>query len=802
MKKLFTRTAPVVVLFLLLSIGLQAQRSIPMPLRSTFYDGLEIKVDQRVFPSPDMAVIEAEDLADPYPYRAGVAVPVNLSMENAGEWTELPDGGRIWSLSLKVEGAQALGVYYDNFWLPYGGELYLYNADKSQVIGAYTEENNNADCVFANQLVQGEVVTLEYYQPEEQSIDPIISISEVAYNYRGFYYHSDPERGGSLWCMININCPEGDDWQDEKRGVVKQYMKIGFGYYFCSGSLMNNTSQDFSPYVLTAFHCGEGGSAADLNQWIFYFNYEASACTGNWGPANYTMTGCSRKAEGGYDTGSDFLLLELNYGVPASYNAYFNGWDRRNIGADSGVGIHHPAGDIKKISTFDYTLTSSPWNNNGVLSHWKAYWAETVNGTSITEGGSSGSPLFSQAGHVVGDLTGGPPDDCQNPLYSLYGKIYYSWDKMGSLANQRLKPWLDPDDYGPMTWDGTYDGEEPIPDFSADQTNLQTGQSVHFEDLTTGNPLEWEWTFEGGDPSSYTGQSPPMITYNTPGRYDVTLTATNTLASVTKDSLEMIVVGAPAADFSSENNYSSIAEPVDFQDESSGSPIAWSWSFPGGTPETSGDENPAGIVYDADGTYDVMLVVENEYGSDSIAKEDFVTIGGPFADFEADATSVLQGESVTFSDLSTNDPTSWSWRFFGGSPGTYSGQQPPAITYNGLGTFNVRLTVSNDLGTNVLTRSAYISVGAVGLEDLDGAEAFKVYPNPSRGQFVVELPPISFANAEISIVNGAGDVVYRAGIADGTDKLNVRLEEQPAGIYMLNLSIDGKLLHRKITLME
>jgi PKD repeat protein len=800
MKKLFTLMV-LMALSALLSQSLFAQRSIPMLPHSNLYEDLRINTEIKAFPAPDMAAIEAEDLANPSPYRVAVSVPVNLSMENAGQWTELPDGGKIWTLSIEVEGAQALGVYYDNFWLPYGGELYLYNEDKTQILGAYTDENNNPECVFANQLVQGDIVTLEYYQPESQIIEPIISISDVAYNYRGFQFEVDPNRGGSLWCMINVNCPEGDDWQDEKRGVVKQYMKIGWGYYLCTGSLMNTTEQDLTPYILTAWHCGEGATASDYNQWIFYFNYEASACTGNWGPANNTMTGCAKKAEGNYTTGSDFLLLELNYGVPANYNAYYNGWDRSNFGADSGVGIHHPAGDIKKISTYTIPLTSSPWNNNGVLSHWKAWWAETVNGTSITEGGSSGSPLFSETGHVVGDLTGGPPDDCQNPLYSLYGKIYWSWDKMGTLSSQQLKPWLDPGNYAPYTWDGTYDGEETVPDFSADQTNLQTGDIVEFQNLTTGNPLEWEWTFEGGDPSSFTGETPPEVTYNDPGVYDVTLTATNTLGSNTKDSVGMIVVGAPAADFSSENNYILAGESVNFTDQSSGDPTEWTWTFTGGEPETSTEQNPEGIEYAEDGTYAVKLVVTNQYATDSTIKEDFVTVGGPFADFEADQTSILTGESVTFTDLSINNPDAWSWRFFGGSPGTFNGQEPPAIVYNNSGSYNVRLSVSNDMGTHVLNKSSYIVVGAVNLDEPDQQFDVKVFPNPSEGILYIELNNDA-EEVALKVNNSIGERIYNAEIHHPDNRITVDISDHPAGVYMMMIKIDGNTYLKKITLTD
>ncbi len=801
MKKLFTMMMVLFALSLTLTLSLQAQRSVPGLPQSTLYEDLPAKVEFREFEAPDMTKIEAEDLKNPSPYRAGVAVPVNLSIDNAGEWTDLPDGGKIWRLSLKVDGALGLGVYYDNFWLPYGGELYLYNEDKSMVIGAYTEKNNNPECVFATQLTHGDMVTLEYYQPAEQSIEPLISISEVSYTYRGVYFEDAPDNK-SVWCMININCsPEGDEWQDEKRGVVKQYMKIGFGYYFCSGTMINNTEQDLKPYVLTAWHCGEGASAADLNQWIFYFNYESSTCGGNWGPQTNTMSGCYKRAEGGYANGSDFLLLELKFDVQASYNTYYNGWDRRNIGADSGVNIHHPAGDIKKISTYNYQLSSSQWNGNGVLSHWKAWWAETPNGTSITEGGSSGSPLFSQDGLVVGDLTGGPDDNCTNPLYSLYGKVYFSWDQMGTANSQRLKPWLDPNDYGPETWEGTYGGTTPSPAFSADQTNIQLGEAVEFTDMTTGNALEWEWTFEGGTPATYTGADPPAITYNTAGNYDVTLEATNTIGTGTLDSTNMIVVGGPSANFSAMENYLTSGQTADFTDETSGDPIAWEWTFNGGTPVTSTDQNPMGIQYDTQGAYDVKLVATNAYGTDTINKEEYIIVDGPFADFEADQTNVMIGESVNFTDMSINDPTIWSWKFFGGTPAAYSGQDPPAITYNSAGTYNVKLTVSNDLGSNFVTKTDYINVGDVGVDEATLEEMLSVYPNPAKGSFTVDFGQ-QMEDVHVNIIDAKGNVVYKQVLEGNNEEVLIKLNDQPAGIYMLRVQAGDIQIDRKVTLVN
>ena len=107
---------------------------------------------------------------------------------------------------------------------------------------------------------------------------------------------------------------------------------------------------------------------------------------------------------GGGDTGSDFLLLQLGSTQneqstitklkSSSFNAFWNGWDANNTVSSQGVGIHHPAGDIKKISTYTSSIYSDTYGGNVSGTHWSLSWTSTQNGHGITEGGSSGSPLF------------------------------------------------------------------------------------------------------------------------------------------------------------------------------------------------------------------------------------------------------------------------------------------------------------------------------------------------------------------------------------------------------------------------
>ncbi len=646
-------------------------------------------------------------------YRAAIPVEMNISMVKEGTWETLSNGDQLCRLKISSPGALAIALYYDNFWLPAESRLFVYSADQFQLIGAFTQENNTADGLFVTELIKGDELILEYTAPAYVTKKPVIHISELAYGYRdmNFLFEAPkPDRDGSLWCMININCPEGDDWQDEKKGVVRQWMKIPGGYAWCSGSVINNTNMDLTPYVLTAHHCGEGCTQSDFNQWIFLFHYEASDCYGTTGPETSSMSGCELRASGDRYVGSDFMLLELNNSIPGSYNAYYNGWNRSNNASPSGVSIHHPAGDIKKVSTYSSALGSSQWNGNGVLSHWKATWAPTVNGTSITEGGSSGSPLFDNQGRIVGDLGGGPGSSgCDNPMYSLYGKVYWSWDKMGTGLGQRLEPWLDPAGTGTMYLDGMYVPAAPSADFDATNTYIQTGTPINFHDLSTNAPTSWEWTFEGGTPATSTEQNPTSVTYDQPGNYDVKLKVINALGNDTEIKSAYITVGGPNANYVADTTQGVAGDPIQFNDLTNPTPDSWLWKF--GDGQTSTEQNPAHI-YETAGEFTVTLIASNQYGTDSLARYRYIKIfSAPVIEFKASNTSIPSSSSINFTDQSTFDPFEWEWTFEGGDPATSTEQNPSNIAYAERGLYNVTLKATNQYGSNELTKEAFIKVG-------------------------------------------------------------------------------------------
>ncbi|MCD4683524.1 MAG: PKD domain-containing protein, partial [Bacteroidales bacterium] len=535
-------------------------------------------------------------------------------------------------------------------------------------------------------------------------------------------------------------------------------------------------------------------SASDRNQWIFYFNYESSGCSNPGSSPGYnSKTGATLKARGDIDGGSDFQLVQINSAISSYYNIYYNGWDRSGSSSSSGVAIHHPAGDIKKISTYNSTLTSATWNGSGYIgatnAHWRAYWIATTNGHGVNEGGSSGSPIFNSSGRVLGTLTGGS-SSCSNPYWpDLYGKFSYHWQSNGSSSSVQLKPWLDPNNSG-VTYLNGYDpnaANPPVADFEADDTSPGVEQTVNFTDLSSESPTSWLWSFSpstvtyvGGTNSS---SQNPQIQFNAQGNYTVSLTAWNAYGSDTETKSNYINVSLHC-DASGGANYMYISNVQmgvinnssgqDFYSDYTGFSTDLAQNQTGVSitvvnGAVYGDEdlgvwidwNQDGDFYDAgenivcevddDGqgtfTFDVpgsaslgttrMRVRIKYTGSDCGDPcgtttygevEDYSVnvipgVAPPVANFEADNLTPGIGEMVSFTDLSTNSPTSWAWTFTPSTisyvGGTNSASQNPEVQFDAGGNYTVELTATNSGGSDTETKVDYIFVIDIPVADFE-----------------------------------------------------------------------------------
>lgn len=439
----------------------------------------------------EQLIEEDENAPQGTPYRLGILLAAGLEFPEDAQKSTLPGGEEIYRMRIKSEGAIALSLYYDKFIIPEGGKLYIYNNTHTQLLGAYTPITNPDGKAFSSQFVAGDDITLEYAVPASGAL-PQIKISDIGYGYNNLEIRSSTT---DLGCMVNINCPEGDNWQDEKEGVVKMATRSGSSIYTCSASLLNNTSATPTPYIYTAFHCLIAGTHQftenELRQAQFIFRYENTGCDSEETEEYTTLIGCSYLTGSNLSGGYDQALLLLESEIPGDLNPYLCGWDKTGNAPQSGAGIHHPGGSTKKISTYTSPATDGTWMTTTTTGaengHWIVYFARTQSGHSVTAQGSSGSPLFNQNHKVTGALTGGS-SSCSNP----YGSNYYG--KINKFFPQ-ISQYLDPLNTGSTTTEGRYmRSMKPSPQ------NL----TATYDPATQGAKLTWEMDKKETTPVSYT----------------------------------------------------------------------------------------------------------------------------------------------------------------------------------------------------------------------------------------------------------------------------------------------------------
>jgi PKD repeat protein len=235
-------------------------------------------------------------------------------------------------------------------------------------------------------------------------------------------------------------------------------------------------------------------------------------------------------------------------------------------------------------------------------------------------------------------------------------------------------------------------------DFTADKTTVGVGRIVTFTDLSSSNPTQWTWDFGDGA----TGAGPkPDHSYRAVGVYDVTLTASNQyLTNSRTKNMYITVLNLPRADFIADKTRGGAPMDVVFTDKSTGLPTSWKWDFGDGGSST--EQNPK-HTYTTLGTYTITLTASNKDGSDTTSKANMiVTTLGPIADFKADRQVGKAPFVVAFTDLSKGNPTSWVWEF---GDGTSSYEQNPHHIYMNEGSYDVRLTVTNQYGSDSIFKS-------------------------------------------------------------------------------------------------
>lgn len=407
-------------------------------------------------------------------YHFGKEHSVSIDIFDAAEKTILPNGNILYQFGIDCKNAVSINLMFDKFELASGVSLYFVDMENKKFDGAYTHLNNNVSKMLGTELIYSSKGIIEVIVPKEKEGLSTLHLGTIIHGYRNLNEMAKLLNSSGV-CEIDVNCPLGNGWENQRNSVA---MMINGGA-FCTGSLVNNTSGSIIPYFLSANHCGTSPGA-----WIFRFRWESpegSADCGTSapsvdGPSTMNINGATLCAS---SATSDFTLSLLNSAPDPAWGIYYNGWDRTDIPATQCTGIHHPSGDIKKISRDDNEAQSSAFGGGTPNSHWRVpSWDQGV-----TEGGSSGSPLFNQNHRIVGQLHGGA-SSCGATSASMnddYGKFFVSWTG-GGTDNTRLSNWLDPGNIAPLFIDGV---DPAAASFVFD--GAVTNSRINFETVCGGN---------------------------------------------------------------------------------------------------------------------------------------------------------------------------------------------------------------------------------------------------------------------------------------------------------------------------
>ena len=668
------------------------------------------------------------------PWRFGYNHAVDLDLSNSGTWTTLGNGDRIWRLALRCPDALSVNFEFHEYVVPSGAKVFVLN-EASEFIGGLTAQSNPGYEQLGVGQMSGERTIIEYQEPAHLTGLGRLKIGQVTHGYRdvlGF----DRGFNDSGACNNNVICPEGDNWRDQIRSTA---MITVNGNGVCTGTLLNNCDEDGTPYFLTANHCLSGSTP----NWVFRFNYDSPTCSPSTnGPSTQTVSGSNLLAN---SATSDVALLQLNSTPPASYQVYYSGWDNSGIAPTSSVGIHHPRGDVKKISFDNDPAVTSTFNG---AQCWRILTWE--DGT--TEPASSGSGLWNQDGFLIGQLFGGQAN-CTNNVNDNYGRFNVSFPTLAPFLGNcaSMLTGYDPN-FVPVDLDAAV---LSISDLPVDQCNsglITPSVTLKNNGLLTLTSITVSYMIDAGTPgqSVWTGNLQPGATtlYGLPtlfagnGTHTITLTASDPNGQPDQD---------PSND--SRSRDFSIVDP---------------------------------------GQMMTLNITLDNYGTETTweLRDDNNTVirtGGPYQDN-------ANGTVVSSSWCLANG--CFTFRMFDAA------NDGICCAY-GNGSFEIAdafgaVYVANN-GQFTTTATENFCITNTGVDDRDPFGDVLLLPNPNDGRFTVRLPKAADEDITFELMDGLGRVVQRRALRTGTQELRIDAAELSAGTYFVQLrGNSGRTVRRMV----
>lgn len=385
------------------------------------------------------------------PMVLALGIDVNISPASEGLWLTDSSGASHWLVTIESKTALNLGYVLSRCSLPEGTKIYFSNPQAGKTYGPYTSKHYDTYSRIFVEPLPGDLHVVECVLPPGADQGEYFIIDKISHDFRGFYQIQSGKRGKSCAVEIDVACEAGNGWDNQKRSVTQIKYPLDDGsWHNCTGTLINNTMFNGQPYVLTAKHCFDTDSSA--KHALFYFGYERQTCNGTVSidKTNYSIKGSKVLATSPEKDKLDFTLLKLSSAPPDSYKPYYAGWSLSSEAFTGATCIHHPEGDVKKISVSKSKISIESYSDNGYRDD--SHWLVPKWDLGTTENGSSGSALFNNNRQLVGVLTGGEAG-CNKYINDYYSMFSLAWDYFTD-STQQLKYWLAPDGDSSLTCDG------------------------------------------------------------------------------------------------------------------------------------------------------------------------------------------------------------------------------------------------------------------------------------------------------------------------------------------------------------
>ncbi len=428
------------ILSLLSTVLIHGQPEFPMgnPLFPAIERWHEIGVDPQ-----HAAALRAvkQDKSQPWQF----AIPVEVSLNPGNSGFIVKNGSEtVWVLPVSSKGAFSLNLILSPYNLPDGAYVYIYDLQRQIVRGAFTRESTAITRSMPVMPLPGERLVLECHFPGTGIPPNSIGVRQVAHDFAGFFGPEgikDLYYGRSDACEVDLNCSTNPNYIRASRSTVRLLVA---GSELCTGVMVNNTGNEYKAYIITANHCIESGDHAENT--IFVFNYLSPWCDGPDMSNMHTLTGSLLRAE---NPDIDFSLVELNQFPSLVLRPYFSGWDITSTTPTNTYTVHHPEGDMMKITIDDNPPLSASYPLGYVAN---GFWRILRWETGTTEPGSSGGPLYDQNGRLRGTLTGGGAT-CSDPSNDYFAKLSRMFN-ITTLPSSHLSSWLDPSGLGATVVNG------------------------------------------------------------------------------------------------------------------------------------------------------------------------------------------------------------------------------------------------------------------------------------------------------------------------------------------------------------